>query len=120
MRSGSPGGSADRSAPCARWLADLRHVAAASGVRLEIAGASVPCVENASLEEALASGEEYEIALTAPATLDVAAFVRAFDVPLTRIGRVDRVVDDAPGVSLRVAGGAKRVDLPGGYDHFSS
>lgn len=100
--------------------ADLRHVAAASGVRLDVAGASVPCVAGASLRDAMASGEEYELALTAPDALDAAAFVRRFGVPLTRIGRVDHAVDGAPGVVLIGEDGATRVDLPGGHDHFST
>ncbi|HEU4628159.1 MAG TPA: thiamine-phosphate kinase [Gemmatimonadaceae bacterium] len=89
--------------------ADAAHLAAASGVRLRLDVDAVPCVAGVRVEEALASGEEYELLVAAPARLDVAAFARAFGLPLTRVGRVEA---GAPGV-------AARVDLPHGHDHFS-
>jgi thiamine-monophosphate kinase len=103
--------------------ADLAHVAAASGARIAIDPALLPLVEGASVRDALASGEEYELALTAPAALDVGAFAAAFGVPLTRIGTVVAAAGrGAPRVELVGAGAGdegSRVDLPGGHDHFS-
>jgi thiamine-monophosphate kinase len=78
-------------------------------VRLRLDVDAVPRVAGVGMEDALAGGEEYELLLAAPPTLDVAAFARAFGVPLTRVGGV---VEGAPGVEARV-------DLPHGHDHFS-
>jgi thiamine-monophosphate kinase len=93
-------------------IADLRHVAHASSVCIEIAGSDVPCFPGVPLEVAVASGEEYELVVTAPG-LDVDAFASRFDVPLTLIGRV---VDGSQGV-VDVRGIA--VANASGHDHFS-
>ena len=92
--------------------ADARHLAAASGVWLELDVDRLPLVDGVSPDDALASGEEYELLVSAPASLDPAAFARATGVSLTAIGRV--VEPGAAG-----AGVGARVDLPGGYDHLS-
>ncbi|HET7457884.1 MAG TPA: AIR synthase-related protein, partial [Gemmatimonadaceae bacterium] len=98
-------------------LADLGHVAAASGVTIEVEVDRVPCADGVSPVDAARSGEEYEIAVVLPPALAVAAaFAREFGVALTEVGRVVAAVGN-PGV-VATAGGA-RVDLPGGYDHFS-
>lgn len=91
-------------------VSDLRHLAAASGVRLRLDVERVPLVHGATLDDALAGGEEYELAMTAPPSLDVDAFAATFGIPLTAIGEV--LDGGAPGVE-------SRVDLPGGYDHLS-
>jgi thiamine-monophosphate kinase len=98
--------------------ADLAHVAAASGVRCVVEVARVPCVAGASAADALASGEEYELACAAPPGLDVAACLRETGVALTRIGRVEAAGDGGPGVELAAPDGP-RVDLPPGHDHLS-
>ncbi len=70
-------------------------------------------------DDALAGGEEYELAFTMPSAVDVvAAFAtRPFAVPVMAIGTVERATDDAAdGV---VVSGVDRVDLPSGHDHFS-
>lgn len=92
-------------------VADLRHLAAASGVRIELDATCVPLVDGVALEDALASGEEYELVVAAR-DVDTAAFAARFNLPLTRIGRV--------------AAGPAQVDVTGarvahvaGHDHFS-
>jgi thiamine-monophosphate kinase len=103
--------------------ADLGHVAAASGVRVRIDLARVPRVVGAEVGDIVAGGEEYELAVVAPA-LDVADFARTFaageeggDVTLTEIGVV---AAGESGVDIvDASGGSVRVDLTGGYDHFS-
>lgn len=116
----------------ARWLAergvsamidisdglssDARHLAAASAVAMEIDVLSIPCVPDVTPRAACASGEEYELLLTAPDELDVAAFEARFSIPLTRVGTV--VEGNAGEVAFLE--GADRVDLAQGYDHFSA
>ena len=92
--------------------ADLGHLAAASGLLIELDVGAVPVFSGATLDDALAGGEEYELAIAAPA-LDVEAFA-AVGIELTAIG-VARA--GAAGVSGVRAG--SRVALPVGYDHFS-
>ena len=108
---------ADAGATCAidisdGLLGDLRHVAAASKVRIEIDTSAVPVFAPASLDDALEGGDEYEVAVTSPHPLDTSLFARRFDIPLTAIGLV---LEGAPGVQVR--GG--RVADSKGYDHFS-
>lgn len=103
--------------------ADAAHLATASAVICELWADAIPRVAGATVEDALASGEEYELLVATAPDLDVDGFARRFGVPLTQIGVVRAVV---PGESPRVvlnegdAGlAAVRVDLPAGHDHFS-
>ncbi len=108
--------------------ADAGHLAAASGVRCELWADAIPRVAGATVEDALAGGEEYELLVATDADLDADDFARRFGVPLTRVGRVvpPSEADEAPLVALRASAGAPamvdalvRVELPGGHDHFS-
>lgn len=104
-------------------LADLGHVARASGVsiavdldRLPASTALAAAFDAATLRRLQATGgDDYELAFTAPAAARdaVDAIATRLGVPLTRIGRVDA----GQGVHVRDAAGA--VDLHGGYDHFA-
>jgi thiamine-monophosphate kinase len=98
---------------------DLRHIAAASGVRIRVEAQRVPRVSGASVDDALASGEEYELALCAPpGAVDATEFGREFPWFLTRIGTVEAAV---PGGEVAVVDDTgARVDLPTGHDHFST
>jgi thiamine-monophosphate kinase len=100
-------------------LADLGHIAAASGVQLVVDAAAVPRAPGATTEDALVGGEEYELAVAAPAALDAAAFVARFGIPLTRVGRVEGAPDGAGRVRVEGNGAAHPVELPAGHDHFS-
>lgn len=95
--------------------ADLAHLARASGVTAELELARVPCVRGVAPEDALASGEEYELLVTIPADAppDTTAFSRRFGVPLTRIG----VMREAGSEPVRILGA--RVDPARGHDHLS-
>jgi thiamine-monophosphate kinase len=93
-------------------IADLGHVAAASGVHIEIDAERIPLVVGVTALDAAASGEEYELAVTAP-RIDERDFSTAFGVPLTEIGRI---VAGSAGVDLLEKG--KKTMIPGGYDHF--
>lgn len=116
----------------ARWLAtagvvaaidvsdglagDAAHLAAASGVGIEIEVDRVPLVDGARADDVLASGEEYELLCVSRAPLDDGAFAAAFGIPLTRIGRVVPATR-TPVVFLR---GGTQIEGPmiTGHDHF--
>ncbi|MFO1247699.1 MAG: thiamine-phosphate kinase [Alphaproteobacteria bacterium] len=92
-------------------IADLGHIAAASGVLIVVEGERVPLSpplrafwNNDALPRAVTAGDDYQIAFTAPAGLDG---------PFTQIGRVQA----GEGVVLMVSG--QEVTLPkSGYRHF--
>ena len=108
-------------------LQDLGHVARASNVGIEIEVALLPLHPAAvallgperALALALGGGEDYELALTAPAaTLDALAAHEPPEAPLTRIGRV--VAEHRGEVVARDAAG--RVVQPpiAGWDQLRS
>ncbi len=94
--------------------ADLRHIAAASRVVLNVDIDRIPLAGGVSSLSALASGEEYEIACTSPTELDLEEFERRFSIPLTKIGSVTR--GDADVVFTQ---NDSRVEAPIGYLHFA-
>ncbi|MGZ8414924.1 MAG: thiamine-phosphate kinase [Gemmatirosa sp.] len=99
--------------------ADVRHLAVAGRVRIVIEEGRVPRLAGATPADALAGGEEYELALAAPPELDVEAFTGRFGLALTRIGWVESAAPGEPGsVEIRDEAGA-RVEIPTGHDHFS-
>jgi thiamine-monophosphate kinase len=95
--------------------ADAAHLAAASDVQLVLDLDALPCVAGADPRLAARSGEEYELLVTASPALETSAASALLGLPLTRIGRVDA---GPPAVRWRDAQGA-RVEITGGYDHFS-
>ena len=94
---------------------DARHVAAASGVMLELDAALVPAGPGISAEAAMGSGEEYEllacISAVAYGTL-AAGWAAISAVPLTVVGVVRDAADAQP--TATVPAGAR------GFDHFTS
>ena len=95
---------------------DLTHLAAASGVSIEVDVDRIPAINGVAREDALGSGEEYELVVTAASEIDAAEFESRFTIPLTKIGRVASS-DEKPNVVLLANG--KRVANPLGHDHFS-
>lgn len=96
--------------------ADAAHVAAASGVALEIDLGLLPCWPGVPARAAAASGEEYELLAALPArfgTREAGAFLRATGVPLTRIGRC------VVGAGVRLTHRGRLVSAPRGFDHFA-
>lgn len=93
---------------------DLAHIAAASGVCAELDLERLPVLDGVTSREALASGEEYELLVTAPA-FDTTAFAAAHaGLALTAIGRVVT----GPTGSVRLHEHGRTVELPSTHDHF--
>lgn len=104
---------------------DAAHVAAASGVALDIDTTAIPLAEplahyanrDLALNRALGGGEDYELLLSVPAGKGedrAREFENRFGLPITRIGRVL----DGEGVRwLGEDGSPKQIDADG-FDHF--
>jgi thiamine-monophosphate kinase len=98
---------------------DAAHLAAASGVRIDIDAAAIPIDEasGATHEQAATGGEDYELCFTAPpgqVQRVRAEFEAAFSMPLTRVGHVS----EGAGVYARAADGTARPIERAGYQHF--
>jgi thiamine-monophosphate kinase len=94
---------------------DAGQLAAASGVRAEIALERVPCWPGVTPRAAARSGEEYELLAALPRRFgerDAGAFRRATGLTLTRIGRC------AAGRGLRMTDDGRLITPPPGFDHF--
>lgn len=96
---------------------DAAHIAAASRMRLTIDLERLPRLDGTTPMDAACSGEEYELLVCAPATLDASAFEREFGIPITAVGRVALPGAEGEGLDVRLHG--ERVDLPKGHDHFA-
>jgi len=96
---------------------DVAHLAHASGVHCVLNLDVIPCVSGVEVGEALASGEEYELLIAAPA-LDTQAFSAAMGgLPLTAVGRVEHATGAAD-VTAERAG--RPTALPRAHDHFAT
>lgn len=91
---------------------ELGHLSAASGVRIQIELENVPVMPGLSAIDATASGEEYELLITAPSEIDVREFWAKFNLELSRIG----TVFEGEGVAMTLNGDA--ISPPPGYLHF--
>ena len=99
-------------------VSDAGHLAAASHKQISIDLDRLPLIDGASPDVAARSGEEYELLVTGPSTINVREFEREFGIPLTAIGAVGEVGANGPGVVTRVDGA--RVPSPKGHDHFTA
>lgn len=96
--------------------ADLGHIAAASGVAVALDANAVPLLCGKALA-ALASGEEYELAVALPPEFGVregAGLFREHDLVLTRVGEC------RAGSGVHVTLDGRPVEAPAGFDHFST
>ena len=91
---------------------DALRLAAAGGAALRIDAARIPLFRGAAVEDALASGEEYELLFTAPPRTEIPAALDGLE--LTRIG----IVESGSGVWLERDGAAQAL-RPSGFDHFT-
>ena len=96
-------------------VADAGHLAAASGARVVLDLASLPCLDGIAPESAASSGEEYEllVAFAPDVRPDARTFREQFGIPLSAVGHVT----EGSGVSFEVGG--ERVALRPGHDHLS-
>lgn len=93
---------------------DLGHICRQSGVGVVLEGAVIPLGAGASLEDALAGGDDYELCFTAPDADRVAeVFLAAGLAAPARIGTV------TPGreIAVREGDGALRPVPPSGWEH---
>jgi thiamine-monophosphate kinase len=93
--------------------ADLSNIAAASGVSISLSLDRIPTMPGVAKRDAAGSGEEYELAVTSPETLDARAFSNEFGLRLTEVGTVE-----AGRPIVRVFDHGAPVPTPPGYLHF--
>lgn len=97
-------------------VADLAHLAAASGVAITIALETVPLwpgIDDAAA--AVASGEEYELAVALASDFGPA---EAKEFQATHLGLLTRIGEVTAGSGVRVFLNGRPVDVPAGFDHF--
>ncbi|MBN8874351.1 MAG: thiamine-phosphate kinase [Rhodospirillales bacterium] len=102
---------------------DLGHLCRASELMAEVAADAVPLSAAARaagpdwLETCLTGGDDYELLLAVPPSLEAAltAAAAAAEVPVTRIGTLQ---SGRPEVRVRDAGGAVLTFAKGGWSHF--
>lgn len=94
--------------------ADLGNIAVASEVSISISIDRLPVMADVTPRDAAGSGEEYELTVTSPRSLDEKAFANEFGIPLTEIGNVE-----AGRPVVRVFDRGAPVPTPPGYLHFT-
>jgi thiamine-monophosphate kinase len=97
-------------------VADLGHIAAASGVAVVLDADALPLLCGKALD-ALSSGEEYELAVALPpgfGAREADGLFRDHSVMLTRVGEC------LAGSGVQVTRGGRPIDAPAGFDHFTS
>lgn len=92
---------------------DVRHLAAASGVRIDIDLGRLPVHPASDPLNAARGGEDYELLFTSALADDImTGIARECGVPLSRIGAVSA----GAGVQLRLDGQVQHLE---GFDHFA-
>ena len=96
---------------------DLNHLCAESGVSAEIDAATLPLHPDATLQQALHGGEDYELLFTARPQATIPR--RIAGLAVTQIGTIVPTRGGKPPVVLTDESGIRRPLLPGGWQHFS-
>jgi thiamine-monophosphate kinase len=94
---------------------DLEHLCEESGLRAEVDAALLPLGRDATLNDALHGGDDYELLFTASAGAHVPRMI--VGVPVQRIGRMLRRKSGAPRMTL-LTDGRRRNLKPEGWQHF--
>jgi thiamine-monophosphate kinase len=95
---------------------DIAHLDAASGVCCRLDLGALPRIGGVGSDEALASGEEYELLVAAP-SLDTAAVSAASGG--RRLAAIGAVEAGPPGGEVVIEAGGRSVARPPTHDHFS-
>jgi thiamine-monophosphate kinase len=95
---------------------DLAHLCEESAVAAEVDAAALPMHPGITLEQALHGGEDYELLFTASREAIVPRSIAG--VPVTRIGRIVRLREGRPAVTLITADGPQPI-TPLGWEHFT-
>ncbi len=97
-------------------VGDAGHLAAASGIRCVIDADRVPVHPAADTpEQALVSGEEYELLVVLPEGVQATVgreFEKEFEIPLTRLGSI------VAGAGVEVHRAGQSIAVPVGFRHF--
>ncbi len=96
-------------------VGELWHLASASGVELRTGLHNVSHFAGVTIQEALVSGEEYELCVTMPKEVDEALFAARFGIPLSCIGTVAASAE--PQVNLGIATASKTLEP---FNHFAN
>lgn len=99
--------------------ADARHLAAASGVALEISLERLPCWPGAAPLIAASSGEEYELLVAMPPAFGETQAQAFSGLVGTQLARIGTCVDGLAG-SVRFTERGVEVAAPAGFDHFAA
>lgn len=95
---------------------DLAHLCEESRVAAEVNAALLPIHPDATLNQALNGGEDYELIFTAPPAARVPRKIAG--IPITQIGRILPRRSGRPAVTLRTARGPQPLN-PQGWQHFA-
>jgi thiamine-monophosphate kinase len=95
---------------------DLAHLCAESGVVAEVEAALLPIHPEATLDQALHGGEDYELLFTAPPSARVPRSIAG--VKITRIGRVAKPRTGQSTMTLLMPEGPQPLEAHG-WEHFS-
>ncbi len=95
---------------------DLAHLCAESGLAAEVVVAALPIHPNATLDQALNGGEDYELLFTASSAAKLPSAIAG--VPITPIGRIVRPRRGGSTVTLLTSTGRRPLEA-GGWQHFS-
>jgi thiamine-monophosphate kinase len=93
---------------------ELAHLAAASGVSFRVQLEHVPLMDDVTIEEAIRSGEEYELLVAAP-PMDADALAARLGCPLTEIGEVTARESGPGGYTMR----GQPAFVLAGHNHLS-